>query len=55
MMISKADHGELVNWDAIMYSRLVKELIRWEIFLRNMIEGTTKRELKRMYAILPSS
>ncbi len=30
MMISKADHGESVNWAAIMYFQLVKELIRWE-------------------------
>jgi hypothetical protein len=25
MMISKANHGEFVNWVAIMYSQLVKE------------------------------
>jgi len=30
MMISRADHGEFVNWATIMYSQLVKELIRWE-------------------------
>jgi hypothetical protein len=42
MMISKAVHGELVNWAAIMYSQLVKELVKWEV-LENMIEGTTKR------------
>jgi hypothetical protein len=30
MMIFKTDHGEFVNWVAIMYFRLVKELIRWE-------------------------
>jgi hypothetical protein len=29
MMISKAN-GESINWVAIMYSQLVKELIRWE-------------------------
>jgi hypothetical protein len=28
MMISKANHGESVNWATIMYSPLVKELIR---------------------------
>jgi hypothetical protein len=27
MMISKADHGESVNWVAIMFSQLVNELI----------------------------
>ncbi len=30
MMISKANHGEFVNWATIMYFRLVKESIRWE-------------------------
>jgi hypothetical protein len=30
MMISKANHEESINWAAIMYSQLVKELIRWE-------------------------
>jgi hypothetical protein len=30
MVISKADHGEFVNWDVIMFSQLVKELIKWE-------------------------
>jgi len=30
MMISKVNHGDLVNWATIMYSQLVKELIRWE-------------------------
>jgi len=31
MMISKVDHGESINWVAIMYFQLVKEFIRWEI------------------------
>jgi hypothetical protein len=30
MMISKADHGEFVNWEAIMFSQFIKELIKWE-------------------------
>ncbi len=30
MMISKANHGESINWVAIMYFQLVKELIKWE-------------------------
>jgi hypothetical protein len=30
MMISKVDHGEFVNWDAIMFSQFIKELIKWE-------------------------
>ncbi len=47
MMISKADHGEFVNWAAIMYFQLVNELIRWEKCQKNMIEGTTKKEPKK--------
>jgi hypothetical protein len=30
MMISRVDYGEFVNWAAIMFSQLVKELIKWE-------------------------
>ncbi len=30
MTISRIDHGESINWATIMYSQLVKELIRWE-------------------------
>jgi hypothetical protein len=30
MMIFKSNHGKIVNWAVIMYSQLVKELIRWE-------------------------
>ncbi len=30
MMISRAYHGESVNWATIMYYQLVKELIKWE-------------------------
>jgi hypothetical protein len=30
MMISRAYNGKFVNWVAIMYSQLVKVLIRWE-------------------------
>jgi hypothetical protein len=52
-MISKVDDEEFVNWVAIMYSQLVKELIKWEKCQKNMIEGTNKRGKKRMYAILP--
>jgi hypothetical protein len=37
MMISRIDHGEFVNWVAIMYSQLVKELIKWEKCQKNMI------------------
>jgi hypothetical protein len=47
MMIFRVDHGEFVNWDVIMYSQLVKELIRWDKCQKNMIEGTTKREQKK--------
>jgi hypothetical protein len=53
MMISRVDHGEFVNWFAIMYSQLVKELIKWEKCQKNMIEGRNKREPKMMYVILP--
>ncbi len=47
MMISRADHGESINWAIIMFSQLVKELIRWEKCQKNMIEGITKREPKK--------
>jgi len=47
MMISRVDHGKFINWVAIMYSQLVKELIRWEKCYKNMIEGITKREPKK--------
>jgi hypothetical protein len=47
MMISKVDHGESINWDVIMYSQLVKELIRWDKCKKNMRKGTTKREPKK--------
>jgi len=47
MMISKVDHGEFVNWVAIMYFQLVKDLIKWEKCRKNMIEGTNKKEPKK--------
>ncbi len=47
MMISKVDHGKYVNWVIIMYYQLVKELIKWGKCQKNMIEGMTKRELKK--------
>jgi hypothetical protein len=46
-MISKADPGEYVNSTIIMYSQLVKELIRWDKCQKNMIERITKREPKK--------
>jgi hypothetical protein len=46
MMISKADHGKSMNWVTIMYSQLVKELIRWGKCYKNVIEGITKRAQK---------
>ncbi len=52
MMIFKADHGRFADWTEIMYSQLVKKLIRWEKCQKNMIEGTTKKSQKNMYAIL---
>jgi len=30
MIISKTDHGKSINLAAIMYSQLVKNLIRWD-------------------------
>jgi hypothetical protein len=30
MTISRTYHGKSINWVAIMYSQLVKELIRWD-------------------------
>ncbi len=53
MMISRINHGESINWAAIMYFQLVKELIRWGKCSKHMIEGTSKRKQKMMYAILP--
>jgi len=52
MMILRVDHGKFVNWATIMYPQLVKELIRWEKCQKNMIEGTSKKEPKNMYAII---
>jgi hypothetical protein len=46
-MISKADHGKFLNWVTIMYSQLVKELIKWEKCEKNIIEGIAKREPKK--------
>jgi hypothetical protein len=43
MMIFRTDHGKFINWVAIMYFQLVKELIRWDMCQKNMIEGTSKR------------
>ncbi len=47
MMISKADHGESMNWDIILYSQLVKKFIRWDKCQKNMIERIAKREPKK--------
>jgi hypothetical protein len=46
MIITKVDHGESVNWVVIMYSQLVKELIKWEKCQKNTIKGIAKREPK---------
>jgi hypothetical protein len=43
MIISIENHGKSINWVEIMYFQLVKELIGWEKFPKNMIEGTTKK------------
>jgi hypothetical protein len=51
-MISKSDHGEYENLAAIMYFQLVKELIKWEKFQKNMIKGIAKKNQKTMYTIL---
>ncbi len=47
MMMSKVYHGKSINWVAIMFSQLVKELIKQEKCQKNMIEGIAKRELKK--------
>jgi hypothetical protein len=47
MMIFRAHHGKFVDWAVIMYSQLVKELIKWEKCQKNMIEGTSKKEPKK--------
>ncbi len=45
MVISKTDTGNSINWVAIMYSQLVKELIKWEKCQKNMIEGIAKKDV----------
>ncbi len=47
LMISRVNHGELVNWVVIMYYQLVKELIRWDKCQKNMIEGIARRKPKK--------
>jgi hypothetical protein len=47
-MIFKVDHGKFVNWTTIMYSQLVKKLIRWDKCQKNMIEGITKKKPKKI-------
>jgi len=54
-MISRIDHENFVNWVAIMYFQIVKELIRWLKCQKNMIKRTTKREPRKVvchYAIV---
>ncbi len=54
-MISIVDHGNFVNWATIMYSQLVKELMRWEKHEKKMIERTPERKPKKYvchYAIV---
>jgi hypothetical protein len=46
-MISIIDHGKFVNWATIIYSQLVKELMRWEKCEKKMSEGTSKRKPKK--------
>jgi len=46
-MISTTHHGEFVDWATITYSQLVKELIKWETFHENMIEGTSIKKRKK--------
>ncbi len=47
LMISRINYGKFVNWAAIMYSQLVKELIKWDKCQKNMIEGIAKRKPKK--------
>ncbi len=47
MLISKTNRGKSVNWVIIMYSQLVKELIRWEKCQKNMTKGIAKRKPKK--------
>ncbi len=47
MLISRADHGEFINWAAIIYFQLIKELIEWDKCQKNMIEGTAQRKPKK--------
>jgi hypothetical protein len=43
MLIFRVDHGKFINWVAIMYFQLVKELIKWDKCQKNIIERTTKK------------
>jgi hypothetical protein len=47
MLIFRVDHGKFINWVAIMYFQLVKELIKWDKCQKNIIERTTKKEPKK--------
>ncbi len=47
MMISRLDHGKFVNWVIIMYSQLVKELIKWEKCQKNLIGGIAKKRTEK--------
>ncbi len=46
-MIFRVDLGKSFNWVVIMYSQLVKELIRWDKCQKNMIEGIAKINFKK--------
>jgi hypothetical protein len=47
MMISKAVHGESINWVIITFFQSIEALIRCEECYKNMIEGITKKEPKK--------
>jgi hypothetical protein len=46
MMISRADHGKSINWVTIMFSQLLKDLIRWGKCHNNMIDDAPPHSLK---------
>jgi hypothetical protein len=46
-MISRVDHGESVNWVAIMYYQLIKELIKWEKHKKKYDRGNNQKRTKK--------
>jgi hypothetical protein len=46
-MTSTLNYGEFVNWATIMYSQLVKELIKWEKCEKTWLREQPKEDKKK--------